>query len=292
MAKKTKASEKASAPKKSNSPRKVKDTKRAKGLDESRIAKNTKAAAKIPAPAASEEAVAAATPAGGDAHLVAESLLGLGVKPPKKPLKDIGYPNLALCVVDAVFTRQARFGSASGAVCSLQTYWERKGGKPSITSRRLKLGEFVTALDRRAESTLVDKVFMSDQRALGIPSLTRAAVAVDFARNLHQNGIETKKDLCNPNRLPDVLAAAKATRGVGAAALAHLRLVSGCDAAEQPPRWTVDFIGTVTGRNVEPAEAAELLESALSDLRKHAPKLTRADLEHAIWAHVFGFKKA
>ena len=226
-----------------------------------------------------------------DVRLLAGRLVEIGVTPPKKPLKEAGYPNLALCVVDAVFSRQQRYGTAAQSVSALQGYWEAKGFKPSVSARRLLLKDFLGRVGRLSEATLVGKVFGNEQRALGVPTLSRAAVVIDLTRNLQARGIESKADARNPDRQPDLLAAAKETRGVGAGTVAYLARLVGSETADGPAEWVVTFVAEALGRDIAAAEASELLEAATRRLQKKQAKLTATDVEQAVWASSFGFQK-
>lgn len=226
-----------------------------------------------------------------DARLLASRLVELGVTAPKKPIKEAGYPNLVLCIVDAVFSRQQRYGTAAQTVSSLQGYWEAKGFKPSVSARRLLLRDFLGKVGRLSEATLVGKVFDNEQRALGVPTLSRAAVVVDLSRNLQARGIESKADLRDSARQPDLIAAVKETRGVGAGTVTYLARLVGSETADGPAEWSVAFLAAALGRDVEGSEAAELLEAATRRLQKKQPELTVTDVEQAIWANSFGFRK-
>lgn len=226
-----------------------------------------------------------------DVRTVADKLLEIGVKPPKKPLKEFGYPNLALCVVDAVFAQRSRPGTAAGPVASLRAFGASKGWVPSAIARKLTLSEFVERLGKMTDRQLAEKVFADSRTSLSVRDVPLAHVAIELCRNLATGGIETKADLLDTGKDTALAAAVKATRGVGPAGAAYLVALASTRPGETAP-WLVEFVAQALTRPVEAAEAREIVDLAAKRLRKKMKGLAVVDVEQRIWRASAGFVKA
>ncbi len=226
-----------------------------------------------------------------EVRTVADKLLEIGVKPPKKPLKEFGYPNLALCVVDTTFAQRGRLGTASGPVASLRAFGASKGWVPSVTARKLTLSEFVGRLGKMTDKQLTGTVFADARTTTSIKDLPVARVAVELSRNLAAQGIETKADLLDAEKGAGLAAAVKSTRGIGPAGAAYLVSLASTAPGETAP-WLVEFVAGALERPVEPAEAREIVDLATKRLRKKVKGLAIIDVEQRIWRSMAGFVKA
>ncbi|MDZ4168236.1 MAG: hypothetical protein U1E26_01085 [Coriobacteriia bacterium] len=203
------------------------------------------------------------------------------------PLPEAGYPNLVLCVVDAVFVQRGRL-TATGPVCSLTAYGASKSWRPTAYAAKFTTTDLVAGLKGVTDAKLASDVFGSDTKALGCPDLTRARVVVDLCRGLAEAGVLTKADARDPEKRDAIAAVVKATRGIAAAGEARLmQSVAEFDAAGAP--WLADYFSEVLGRQVAAEETDMLLDAAIVRLVKTTPGLTARDAAFVIWRTAAGY---
>ncbi|MCX8007151.1 MAG: hypothetical protein N3B11_03435 [Coriobacteriia bacterium] len=224
-----------------------------------------------------------------DVKTVADRLVEIGLTAPKKPLKEQGYPNLVLCIVDAVFATQARPGSAQPAVRSLQLWWDARKLKPRASAARFTVSDFLAGVSGLTDEVLAEELFGDARPATGARDRTRARVVVDLASNLSARGIERKADVRDPKKADAFDEAVLETKGVGPASAARVREL----VAEHPvtDAMVTDFVASALGREIAEPDARDILARAAKRLAKKLSGLTYADVEQFIWQQAYGFVK-
>ncbi len=215
------------------------------------------------------------------------ALSSQGVAAVTGAVPEAGYPNLALCVVDALFVQRGKL-AATGPVCSVVTFGSSAKWKPAPYSTKFTTADLVRALDGIGVDQLTTKVFSSEAKALGCPDLSRAQVVVELCRSLVDAGILTKRDARDPENRDAVVRAVRSTRGAGSATAARiLELAAEFDFVGAS--WLAEHFSTELGRAVDTQEAEALLAEMTAELAKSDPDISARDVAFGIWRKRAGF---
>jgi hypothetical protein len=231
----------------------------------------------------------AAALASADLELVVVALRDLGVGSDSGTAAEYGYPNLPLCLVDAVFSLREPYSQVRCTVVRFGRYWDANFGPPRAKSPELRLSTFTRVAEIIPAEQLARDMFQDAHKAPGCRGLLKAAVVVDLAQRLCGAGIETREDVLMDEHQTALHKAVTNTKGIGPVGLRYLRMLCGDEHEAKPDVWIHRFLEEdVLTRSVSEDEAVGLLRAATEIIRADVPWLTLRAVDHAVWLHKSG----
>lgn len=198
------------------------------------------------------------------------------------------WAHLSLCVLDAVFSIGARYGTT---VRTCETYARHagittldRGDGPIGTSAEQPLEALVAEVQAVGDDRFAAEVLANRQRTSSRGGVLKAEAARRYAEALVRAGVHRYSDV---EALLDDAARLAALEeelrrvpgnGTGDVRLGYLWMLVGHDRMIKPDRMVLRWLARVLGRAVSVAEARTLLEGAALELG-----CTPWELDHAVW---------
>ncbi|HEV2778257.1 MAG TPA: hypothetical protein VGX25_02550 [Actinophytocola sp.] len=227
----------------------------------------------------------------GDVQVLVAAASELVITPRRKR-----WAHLSLCVLDAVFSINARYG---GVVRVCHRHAEHAGlTEPLLpvadvdqvvgTGRKEPVIRFVELGHQLGPEHLAGQVLRNRGRTSARGGILKADAAIQYAQILATAAIRRLGDvaalLVSPDTLTEVEAALRTVPGHGRGAhLSYLWMLAGDDQHVKPDRMVLRWLTHHLGRDVDVPEARTLLTQIANHLG-HTPW----ELDHAIWRHQSG----
>jgi hypothetical protein len=204
-----------------------------------------------------------------------------------------GYPNLSLCVIDAVWSIGVRYDAVQNVVSRYQDYCVSR----SIEEEHHSLAEMIEAMQIQGCEAFARDIFRNFQRTSTKNGLLKAEAVYLFASALHEHGIHNMTDVpCVDwyEDLPEVMRQPFArkiltipgqTSGVS---LTYFLMLTGSRGIVKPDRMVFRFLQNATGKPISDADAQFLISYASRILNTDYPDLTPRALDHEIWKYQSG----
>lgn len=196
------------------------------------------------------------------------------------------WAHLSLCVLDAVFSINARY---SGTARVVHRYAEHAGCLPSVelplTSalRGQQLDDFLQAGRSLGSERLARDVLRNRQLTSTRNGIRKAEAALQYAQVLVDHSVHDLADIARVVQEPDMVTwidhDLARIRGHGSGARRdYLWMVAGDDTRVKPDRMVFRWLALVVGRDVTYAEAGQALSAAAAVL-----EVSPWQVDHAIW---------
>lgn len=199
------------------------------------------------------------------------------------------YASLPLCVIDAVYSINARY---AGVVATVGRYCDWAGVpryRPDRGSLPPPAGqEPVTAFCERFERAGLDDMtavaFRNRQRTSPRGGILKADAVYRFASALRRHKVEFFQDVPGAADNEALAGEIRSIPGQGSGlSLGYFWMLAGSDDNVKPDRMVLRFLSAVLGRAVRVDEAQRLLRAATTRLRPKHPHLTPRLLDFVVW---------
>lgn len=203
--------------------------------------------------------------------------------------------HLSLCVIDAVFSIGARYGSTWRVA---RRYADHAGLEPvtapaasvaagTYVGTEQALGDFRAGIQEFSDDEFAD-LLKNRQRTSTQSGILKSSAVRQYADVLIEHQVETLADvsalLGDHARVKEVESDLALVRGHGSGIrVAYLWMLAGDDHHVKADRMVMGWLRQVLGRAVQSAEAAELVVAAAPGLAA-----TPWELDHAIWRRQSG----
>jgi hypothetical protein len=200
--------------------------------------------------------------------------------------------HLSLCVLDAVFSINARYGGvvrvceryAESAGLDVVVLPHREAHRVIGTNAEQRLGTFVADVRSAGVDAFAAAVLGNRARTSTRKGILKADAALQYAEALLAHGVHELADvgalLAEPDRLEAAERDLRKVRGNGLSdvRLGYLWMVAGDDEHIKPDRMVLRWLARHLGRAVDPAEARDLIAAAARRVDR-----TPWELDHAVW---------
>lgn len=186
-----------------------------------------------------------------------------------------GYPRQAeCCLIDAVLSIRARYGSPTTGVRGAVARWQASSETSEPYDDLRRLAKFVDRPDELAE-------ILGVAQRIDRGRTTKAAAIARAAEALVAAGATTSKDVhAHPDK-KQLAAAYQSVRGLGWITWDYFLMLLGVDGVKADV-MVQRFVSEAVGREVTAAEAKALVVAVAADL---GPKVDVRDVDHRIWSH-------
>ena len=201
------------------------------------------------------------------------------------------YRSLTLCVIDAVFSINARYSAVENVVSRYCTRFHLSPWREDFECLPARQEQDrIEDLCRRYEDfgieRMADEVFCNRQRTSSRSGILKAEAVGRFAEVLHSRGMDCLQDV--PKALSDsgIEADVRGIPGQGSGlSLRYFWMLCGVQDRIKPDRMILRFLRESIGRGVASEEAEDLMRAAARLLQAEFPHLTPLRLDHLAWMH-------
>lgn len=189
---------------------------------------------------------------------------------------EYGYPYLALCVIDAIFSIGARYTQTLNTVNRFRSYI----GDPSSYS----IQDLFNLYQQETIEGMATRVYQNRQRTSARNGILKAEAVLRVVELLLRYDVEKTQDMEHLYDNPQFETDFKQIPGQGSGiSLQYFYMLTGNQNKIKHDRMVVRFLETCLGRSIDPAESASLLVESCKLLKAHYPDLTPRSLDHEIW---------
>lgn len=189
---------------------------------------------------------------------------------------EYGYPYLALCVIDAIFSIGAHYNSTTNTVNRFRSYI---GDPPSFS-----IQDLFNLYQQETVEGMATRVYQNKQRTSATNGILKAEAVLRVVELLLRYDVEDTKDMERLYDNPQFEADFKQIPGQGSGiSLNYFYMLTGKENKVKHDRMVVRFLETCLGRSIDPAESANLLIQSCELLKADYPGLTPRSLDHEIW---------
>jgi hypothetical protein len=199
------------------------------------------------------------------------------------------YRSLGLCVIDAIFSINARYSAVENVVArycrhfSIERLRTNRECLPAVTDQE----PVVLLRDRIVEvgpERFASEVLANRQRTSARSGILKAEAVCRLAQILSDHGVTYFQDVAS---VSDSAAFERSVRTIPGQAsgvsLQYFWMLAGSDNLVKPDRQIVRFAQRALGRDVAPAFAADCLARAAQLLQPKYPHLTPRLLDYEAW---------
>jgi hypothetical protein len=199
------------------------------------------------------------------------------------------YGSLGLCVIDAVFSINAKYESTKAAVTrycdrfhvrrirATRDEWPAKAEQEPIDTLIARIAEI-------GAEAFAAGVLRNRQRTSSHGGVLKAEAVRQFALVLSDRGIHCFQDLDQPASDLDLDRALREVHGQSSGvSIQYFWMLTGNENLIKPDRMVVEFLEEALGRRVAVGEATGLIQQAAGELRGQFQGLTPRLLDYLVW---------
>ena len=193
---------------------------------------------------------------------------------------EYGYDNLLLCIIDAIYSINARYESTEAVVNRFKAHY---AGNPPEDIR-----ELVALYDRSSPQDMANGIFNNRQRTSTRNGILKAEAILHVAQVMLKHRVRNLAEFESVINDESFEGDYKAVRGQSSGvSLRYLYMLSGTETEIKPDRMITRFLTIALNRSVEvaPIECHPLITRACELLSTTAPGITPRALDHAIWQY-------
>lgn len=199
------------------------------------------------------------------------------------------YASVPLCVLDAVFSINARYESVQALVRRYCDHFylpiQRAIDVLPAPEEQITVSQFVAQISAIGPETFANEVVRNRARTSTVNGILKADACLRFGEVLRQHRVEVLQDLVNRDADEELVTALESVRGQSSGvAVRYFFMLTGASYLIKPDRMILRFLTRLLGRTVDGEEAQAMLSTTAIELRKKYPDITTQILDYAIWS--------
>ncbi len=195
------------------------------------------------------------------------------------------YSNLALCVIDAVFSIGSRYESTANVVHRARSYFSKVNEEPTIN-------DLISQYHNHDVTYMAYTFFNNRKRTSTSNGILKADAVLKFCKVLAEFEVNRIDDVIKVIGKKDFENAIKKIPGQKSGiCLNYFYALSGMFDYVKPGRMIKRFAENVRGRNVKVSECHQLLLGASLIISETYPKMEAWILDHLVWKYQRDRKK-
>lgn len=205
--------------------------------------------------------------------------------------EEYAYQSLPLCVLDAIFSINAKYESTRKVVIrycdhyGLQKVRKDPNTLPPIEDQE-SLSAFIGKINALGVEEFAKTVLANRQRTSTRKGILKSEAVLRFAQVLQAHKVEYLQDFGTIQGNESFEKAIKEIPGQGSGiTIRYFYMLAGSDDFVKPDRMILGFLKEQTGRSCNPDQAQELLSRAANALRNEYPYMTPKLLDNLIWMY-------
>ncbi len=204
---------------------------------------------------------------------------------------DYGYPHLPLCVIDTVFSINAKYPSVTCTVDRFCAYagidkYFTSAVRPPAISEQMPISRMLKFYDLLGVERMAEGVYQNRQRTSTSSGILKSEAVMLFSKALCDHGANYIQDVAALRGDSGFEMGIRSIPGhYSGVSLNYFYMLAGFDDLAKVDRMIIRFLQTATGREVGMDEAQRLISQATDVLAKLYPELTVRALDHLIWQY-------
>ena len=205
--------------------------------------------------------------------------------------EEYAYQSLPLCVLDAIFSINAKYESTRNVVIrycdhyGLQRVRQDPDTLPLIEDQE-SLSAFIGKITSLGVEEFAKTILANRQRTSTRNGILKSEAVLRFAQVLQAHNVEYLQDVEAIQGKESFEKAIKEIPGQGSGiTVKYFYMLAGSDDFVKPGRMILGFLKEQTGRSCNPDQAQELLSRAADALRIEYPYMTPKLLDNLIWMY-------
>lgn len=191
---------------------------------------------------------------------------------------DYGYPNLPLCVIDAVFSIGVRYKIVQNVI---------EGYRQHYAPENQTIPKLIEAYDLYGMEGMAKNVYGSTHRTSTKNGILKSEAVLRFATALANHKAHTNNDALNLIGNNDFENTIRCIPGQSSGiSLSYFYMLVGAKNVIKPDRQITRFVYKVINQNLSVEQCQQLFIETCDILRKDYPDLTARALDHVIWEHM------
>ncbi len=224
------------------------------------------------------------------ARLIESLRSKLDLSEPLNP-EEYAYQSLPLCILDAVFSINAKYESTRNVVERYCRHYRLRQVRkdpfcfPSVEEQE-PISVFVEKITNLGPEKFAGTVLANRQRTSTKSGIMKSEAALRFAQVLKLHKVEYFQDVEKIQGKEDFENAVKAIPGQGTGiTVRYFYMLAGSDDFVKPDRMILGFLRDQLGERLSQDEAQKVLSEASEALKPEYPHLTTKTLDHHIWRY-------
>ncbi len=199
-----------------------------------------------------------------------------------KKKSSYGYPHLALCVVDAVYSIGAKYG---GVVKVIDRTCKYLGIDKFDQNNPFSISDFLSVINELTPESLSEKVFKNRQRTSTRNGILKSEAVLKFVRVLKNHSVETIQDIRNLDSLEKLEDDIRKIEGQKSGiSFKYFLMLTGYENLIKPDRMIQRFLLNVTEvKGFSLDNCQRILETVNNILVQKGYNCSPRKLDHIIW---------
>jgi hypothetical protein len=198
------------------------------------------------------------------------------------------YTSLPFCVLDAIFSINARYGQVQNVIQRYADHYRLPVYRPTTEllprEAQVPISDLVEQIDAVGPVVFAADIVRNRGRTSPRGGILKAEASLRFARVLAAEGIETMQDMGDRRGDASLEAALRRVHGQkSGVAVAAFFMLAGDETLLKPDRMVLRFLERTLGRRVTGEEAQELLRHAAAALCTRGHPASVGVVDYTIW---------
>jgi hypothetical protein len=206
------------------------------------------------------------------------------------------YASLPLCVLDAIFSINARWESVSAAVGRYAAHYGLPltylPGMMPGANKQATVDDLIGHISSIGPDRFAKEVMRNRMRTSTRGGILKAEAVLHFAQVLKAHGIQVIQDMSQRLSDPGLEADLRTVHGQGSGvAVRYFLMLAGAHNLIKPDRMIIAYLSRTLGRRVDAGQAQAVLEAAAEALKTEYPAITPQLIDAAIWTYERGQRR-
>jgi hypothetical protein len=203
---------------------------------------------------------------------------------------DFWYASVPLCVLDAVFSINARYEGVRAVVLryceNFGAPMERARDVLPTPEEQTTVSQLVEQISTVGADRFADEVVHNRARTSTVNGILKVEACLQFAEVLRQHKVEVLQDLVGRDADQELVTDLEGVKGQSSGvAVRYFFMLAGAEHLVKPDRMILRFLSRLLGRAVVDGNDAQALLSAVAvELQREYPEVTAQSLDYAIWS--------
>jgi hypothetical protein len=194
--------------------------------------------------------------------------------------EEYGYPNLLLCIIDAVFSIGVTYSSTRNTVNRFTAYVHDKHGPDFV----MPISDFCQLHSENPIEHVAKTIYQNSQRTSSKNGILKAEAVWRVAQLLQSLGVESLADIEKFVGKEEFETPFQQIPGQkSGVSLRYLYMLLGSETEIKPDRMVIRFLTNALNRSVRMEECHSLVLEACQILTSEFPDLKPRTLDHFIW---------
>ena len=203
---------------------------------------------------------------------------------------EFSYASLPLCILDAIFSINARWEAVRAAVRRYANHYAlpltHESGTLPPREGQATVHDLIQQITSLGSDRFASEVMRNRSRTSSRGGILKAEAALNFAEVLNDHGIQTLQDMSEHLLDTGLESDLRQVHGQASGiSTRYFYMLAGAHHLIKPDRMMIRYLARVLDRPVAPAEAQDIVGAAAAILQLEKPGITAQLIDAAIWTY-------